>query len=163
MAYNDNLTTYTGADAYLYFKVGATGVEHGGLGIGDFSLTLDRGTVEQELVGRNGNYFTQGAISIEGSLTSVKLDESSAGIFLESVIGDSTGPASIQVSGGVNETNGVIFDFKSCQVTGFDISIGDASTITEGSIDFVVLNPYDLETTKDGTNGTTKLSVAALD
>ena len=30
----------------------------------------------------------------------------------------------------------------SCQVTGYDISMGDADTITEASIDFTVMDPF---------------------
>jgi hypothetical protein len=37
----------------------------------------------------------------------------------------------------------------SCQVTGFDVSIGDADTITEASVDFTMLNPQDLIYTAD--------------
>ena len=33
---------------------------------------------------------------------------------------------------------------RSCQVTGYDISIGDADTITEASIDFTHLLPQNL-------------------
>lgn len=149
MAYGDNLKTYTGDGAYMYFS----GQADSDFAIGDFSLTLDRGTVEQELVGETGNWFTQGAVSIEGSLTSVKLGNDGAGIFLEAMINNND----IDISGATQKTSGLAFHFPSCAVTGFDISLGDASTITEGSIDFTVLNPYDLDKSTDAV-GRTKLT-----
>jgi len=139
----DRLTTYTGRSSDLYFanqSAAPSTATHSVMGIGDFSLTLDRGTVEQELVGQKGNYFSQGAISIEGSLTSVKLASGAAGIFLDALINNSK----IQVSGGVASTSGLRFNFTSGSITGFDLSLGDASTVTEASIDFTVLNPYDI-------------------
>jgi len=33
----------------------------------------------------------------------------------------------------------------SCQVTGYDISMGDADTITEGSIDFTLMDPSEIK------------------
>ena len=146
MAYGDNLNTYTGEGAYMYFS----GQADSDFAVGDFSLTLDRGTVEQELVGETGNYFTQGAISIEGSLTSVKLGDDGAGIFLRAMVNSED----IKISGGTQTISGLAFVLPSCAVTGFDISIGDASSITEGSIDFTVLNPYDLTKTTDASGRT---------
>ena len=60
--------TVTGRDARVYISSG--GSAGGALswksqstyGISDFSLTLARGTVEQELVGEIGNYFAPGSL-----------------------------------------------------------------------------------------------------
>ena len=155
MAYGDTLKTYTGRDAFFYFSSAGTGEDCTGtnMGVGDFSLTLDRGIVEQELAGEQGNYFTQGALSIEGSLTSIKLGADAAGIFLDSMINN----VYLRISGGTHDISGVTFCFVSTQATGFDISIGDASTITEGSLDFTIMNPYDMVSTKTS-NGNTHLS-----
>jgi len=125
-------TTYTGNDADI--KVATH--THTVLGISDFSITFDRGVVEQELVGEEGNYFKAGALSIEGSLTVCKLEEGAGGDLLESTISGTY----VVVSGSCG-TNSVKFYFPSCSVTGFDISLGDADTVTEGSIDFVVMDP----------------------
>jgi len=154
MAYGDNLTTYTGEEAFLYFKpYGGSGYDMAGIGVGDFTITLERGTVEQELLGQTGNYFTQGSLTVNGSLTSVKLGSNAAGIFLDSMLNTKV----IQISGGVNNISGLTFDFASGQITGFDISMGDASTITEASVDFTILNPYQLTKTATA-NGTKHLS-----
>ncbi len=151
MAYGDNLTTYTGEDAFLFFTpTGGTEESHSDIGIGDFTLTLDRGTVEQELVGQDGNYFVKGALSIDGSCTSVKLGIDGGGVFLDSLINN----VLIKISGGTSTTNGVTFSFTSGQITGFDLSIGDASTITEASVDFTILNPYEIVKTVDDAGNT---------
>lgn len=108
--------------------------------ISDFSLNFDRGVVEQELVGQEGNYFTQGALSIDGSLTNCRFAASGNSDFLDSIVEGTV----IKISGSIDADNSLAFAFASCQVSGFDVSIGDASTITEASIDFTVMNPKDV-------------------
>lgn len=128
---------YTGEDATVEIIAGGTGLGHATLAISDFGLTISRGTSEQELVGEKGNYFLAGSRSVELSLTSCKLTTAGVGNIVESMIDG----ASVQVSGNTG-TNSLHFYFKSCQVTGFDFSIGTADEITEGSIDFTLLYPY---------------------
>jgi len=119
------------------------------LGISDFSLTMDRGVVEQELVGSPGNYRTAGSLSTELSLTHCKLDSNSAPYILGSVIKG----FDLAVSGNTGP-NSLHFYFVSCAVTGFDITLGDADTITEGSVDLVVRTPYQITVDTDKpTNG----------
>lgn len=125
--------TYTGESA----KIQIGGKTHSMLGLADFTLTLSRDTIEESLLGERGNFFMQGPLSVEGSLTAAKLSDSAAGVLLEALISGSV----VWVSGSVGP-NSLHFFFQSCQISGFDISIGDASTITEGSIDFSVLHPY---------------------
>lgn len=137
--------TLTGKSAFVAFKSGGAGswLTHSDVGLGDFSLTLDRGTVEQELVGETGNYNTQGALSADGSLTATKLTDTGVG----QIIGGLVNAERIEVSGSAasGSTKGSLgWYLASCQVTGFDISIGDASTVSEGSIDFTVLDPQNL-------------------
>lgn len=126
----------TGRKAVLEFNTN-DGTLHA---ISDFSLTFDRGTVEQELVGQEGNYFTRGAMSIEGSLTCCRFGSSGSDVFLDSIVDGSV----IPISGITNSDSapGIGWFFHSAQVTGYDVSIGDASTITEASIDFTILDPY---------------------
>jgi len=128
-------TTYTGDDAAIKIATRT----HATLGLSDFSLTLDRGVVEQELVGETGNFFTAGALSLEGSLTMCKLEDNAGGDLLSAVISGTK----VVVSGSCG-TNSVHFYFKSCAITGFDISLGDADTITEGSVDFTVMDPQNI-------------------
>ena len=130
-------TTYTGKDASIWIYSGSTSVAHSAVAISDFSLTLDKGVVEQELVGEIGNYRVGGSISAEGSLTHCKLDGTSH------LIGALVNGNRIKISGN-SGTNSLHFYLVSCAVTGFDISIGDADTITEGSVDFSVMTPYQL-------------------
>jgi len=160
--------TVTGKDANLWFaahsggatlanisiKLTATNHTHTGFGIGDFSLTLDRGTVEQELVGQVGNYFDQGALAIDGSLTSVQFATSGISDFLLNMVHDSTITTKYQylaISGAVSDAsdltgeNYLSWYLVSCQVTGYDISMGDADTITEGSIDFTLMDPSEIK------------------
>jgi hypothetical protein len=106
------------------------------IGMSDFSITFSRGTVEQELVGEIGNYSAAGSLSVEGSLTACKLDNTLAGY----IVGHCISGNLIHVSGSVGDDS-LKFFFISAMVTNFDLSLGDADTITEGSFDFIVLDP----------------------
>lgn len=130
-------TTYTGKDASVWIYSGSTAIADSTIAISDFSLTIDKGVVEQELVGELGNYRVAGSISAEGSLTHCKLD--GTGYIIDSVAKG----YNLKISGNCG-SNSLHFYLVSCAVTGFDISIGDADTITEGSVDFSVMTPYQL-------------------
>ena len=137
---------YNGSDAEIQIGLkGQTGKTHSTLAISDFSISLKRGTVDQNLVGETGNLTMQGAITADGSLTSCKLASGAVGILLESIISGTTGKR-VWVSGSTG-TNGLHFFFASTQITAFNIAIGDASTITEGSINYTVLNPHQITKT----------------
>jgi len=124
----------TGEDATIY--IGAASQDIIVYGVSDISFSFTRGTVEQELVGKAGNYFTQGSLSIEGSITNCRFAASGNSEFLDSIVDGSV----IKISGSIG-TGALKFCFASCQVTGYDVNIGDASTITEASIDFTVMDP----------------------
>jgi len=130
-------TVYKGDDATIRITANGAGMSHTDLAISDFSITLDKGTVEQELVGETGNYFIAGSMSIDISLTSCKLHSTAVGRIVSDMIDGYT----VTISGSCG-TNSLNFYFKSAQVTGFDFSLGDADTITEGSVDFSLLKPY---------------------
>jgi len=124
-----------------------TGKTHSLWGMGDFSLTMNRGIVEQDLIGTAGNYKDQGSLSVDGSLTISKLDTQGNAEFLNNVL-DGTGTnkyfavsANIGGAEGADATSYIRAYLVSCQVTGWDTSVGDADTITEASIDFVEINP----------------------
>jgi len=143
--------TVTGKNAQLYIAAhnGTPSFtddnKHSTWGIGDFSLTLDRGTVEQTLVGEEGNYFDQGSLSIEGSLTAAKFATSGLSDPLDNIISAEGASTYLAVSGCVStDTDATYLSWylKSCQVTGYDISTGDSDTITEASIDFIVMAPH---------------------
>jgi len=153
--------TVTGKEANLFFaahsggstlaKISAKLIDttniHTGFGVGDFSLTLDRGTVEQELVGEVGNYFDQGSLSTDGSLTITKLGGYGTDDFLTHMVdAQSAGKYKyLAISGCVSDSTDATYlswYLVSCQVTGYDISLGDADTITEASIDFTVMDPF---------------------
>jgi len=162
--------TVTGRDANLWFVAHSGGASldstwhsakfdanhtHTAYGIGDFSLTLDRGTVEQDLVGEVGNFFDQGALSMDGSLTSVRFGtsgssgEQAADFLLNLVDAHVDGNYKyLAISGCISPAgDGVTYlswYLASCQVTGYDISMGDADTITEASIDFTVMDPFNV-------------------
>lgn len=141
-----NPKTYTGRNATIKIASGGATLEGDEVfALSDFSLTLDKGTVEQELLGEEGNFFTAGALSADGSLTSAKLGSGAAG----KILGAMVNGTKIQVSGCVADSSSLAWYFKSAQVTGFDISIGDANTISEGSIDFSVLDTANISKTRD--------------
>jgi len=126
-------TIYTGEDAKIFIS----SQSHTVLALSDFSLTISKGTAEQELVGAKGNFYLAGSISADGSFTSCKLHNSAVG----PIVGCMIDGHSVQISGNTG-TNSLHFYFKSCQITGFDFSIGTADDITEGSVDFTLLYPY---------------------
>jgi len=131
------VATITGENAYI--TIG--GENATAYAISDFSLTFDRGTVEQELLGEEGNYFIPGAMSMEGSLTCCRFGASGSDAMLDSIVDGSVIIISGVTNSGSAETVG--WYVTQAQVTGYDISIGDASTISEASIDFTVLDPYE--------------------
>ena len=62
--------------------------DHTSFGIGDFTLTLDKGTVEAPLVGQTGNYKDQGSLSVDGSLTSIQFATSGTSDMLLNLVDD---------------------------------------------------------------------------
>jgi len=142
--------TVTGSSAYIAIgahaaAAGATLQADSIWGISDFSMNVERGMVEQELVGEIGNYFTHGALSIDGSYTCCKFAASGLSDSLDNILGNST---YLTVSGSTGAN--LSWYFRSCQVTGYDISMGDADTITEASIDWVVMNPHQVSIDSNG-------------
>lgn len=122
-----------------------TWITHGTFAISDFSLTLSKGTVEQELVGEIGNYSIAGALSAEGSLTGCKMYAAGLGKLLDCLINGTN----FAISGNCG-ANSLHFFLRSCQVTGFDFTVGTADDITEGSADFTVLYAYKITNTRTG-------------
>jgi hypothetical protein len=142
--------TYTGEDATIWLKYGndqvGSWLTHGTLAISDFSLTISRGTAEQELVGSKGNFSLAGARSVDGSLTSCKLTTDALGILISGMIAG----VPTQISGSIG-TTGLHFFFKSAMITGFDFSIGTADDITQGNIDYTLLQGYMVSGVQDKT------------
>jgi hypothetical protein len=145
-------TIYKGDDATIYIGSGGAGsggpdkLKHDALAISDFSLTLSKDTAEQELLGEKGSYWLAGSMSAEGSLTACKLHNTAIGKLVNLMIQGE----SMSVSGNCGPES-LHFYLRSCQVTGFDFSIGTASDITEGSIDFTSLFPYAISVARDVT------------
>ena len=150
--------TVTGeqADVFMACHSGAgsvqswTSKDHSTFSVSDFSLTFDRGTVEQELVGQIGNFFTKGSLSIEGSLSQCKFGTSGNCDLLENMVNGTGAYEYVSISGCIDDddkSNTIRWYLVSCQVTGYDVTMGDADTITEASIDFVVLDPYNVTCT----------------
>ena len=140
------MATVTGKNAtvYIYASGGTGAIADKGVntwGISDFSLTFDRGTVEQELVGQTGNYYDQGALSIEGSITNCKFAASGNADMLINMIETSTYP-NLRISGSIGGTGALSWYFLSTQATSYEVTVGDADTISEMSIDFQVLDPH---------------------
>ena len=117
-------------------------------GMGDFSITLDRGTIEQDLIGTAGNYKDQGSLNVDGSFTIGKLDTQGNSDSLNSIL-DSTGgnkyfAVSANIGGTLTDATYLKVYLVSCQVTGWDTSVGDADTVTEASVDFITMNPQSI-------------------
>ena len=141
-----NPTTYRGNNAAIWLS----GAAHTAYSLSDFTLTMDKGVVEQELLGEDGNYFLAGALSIEGSSTGCYVTSGGLGLMLGSMMHSDP----VVISGNIG-LNSLHFHFKSCQITSFDFTLGDADTITEGSFDFTLLYPYKVSSvTYQGAGGT---------
>lgn len=149
--------TVTGEDANVWFAAHSGGVavwtgfttteNHSFWGMSDFSLTIDRGTVEHDLMGQAGNYFDQGSLSMNGSFTISKFGSSGSSYALMNIVDETYKYEYVAISGQVSDATDATYlkwYLMSCQITGYDVSIGDASTITEASIDFVVLDPENI-------------------
>jgi hypothetical protein len=156
-------STVTGEDARVLIGTHAAGANPSVIslalksyslyGIGDFSITLDRGVITQDLIGQPGPYQDQGSLSIDGSFTMSKFAAVANADSLNNIM-DGTGTTKYFVaSANIGSTNPLGFFFVSCQVTGYDVSIGDADTVTACSVDFIVLNPQDIKYTGGITYG----------
>lgn len=140
--------TVTGKDATIAIWSGSTPIaskDQSLWGYSDFSLGFSRGTVEQELVGQTGNWHGYGALSAEGSYTNCKFGASGNADSVQSI----TKSNMITVSGTTGSN--LSWYLISCQITSFGVNMGDADTITEASVDFVVLDPYNIKI--DNTSG----------
>ena len=137
-------TTYTGENAAITIATKT----HSTLGLSDFTLTLSRDTIETELVGESGNDFRAGSLTVEGSLTATKLDNNAAGTLLEALLNGTY----VTISGSAG-TNSLHFYFASGLITGFEITLGDANTVSEGSIDFTVVDAHNVTKTALATGG----------
>jgi len=142
-------TTYTGENALFLIN----SKSHSDLGLSDFSLTISRDTNELSLTGEKGNYYAAGSISVEGSFTSAKLANTEAGSILEAMINGTT----VSISGAVGDKS-LHFYFKSAMITGFDLSMGDRDTFTQGSIDFTLKYPYLVNDVEDLAGGGTRIT-----
>lgn len=130
-------TTYRGNNAEVWLS----GTADSTFALSDFTITMAKGVAEQELLGETGNYFLAGSMSCEGSFTACRLTTTGLGVLLSAMInGDA-----IAVSGNAG-ANSLHFYIKSAQLTSFDFSVGDADTITEGSMDWTALYPYKIST-----------------
>jgi len=140
--------TYKGDDAQIWLS----GAAHSTYALSDFSITISKGVAEQELLGETGNYFLAGSASVEGSFTACRLTSAGMGTILGAMIGGKP----IEISGNAG-TASLHFYIVSAQVTSFDFSIGDADTITEGSMDWTALHPYRISTVTHLAGGGTKI------
>lgn len=141
------VATVTGKNATI--EIGLGGTESNKLyGISDFSISFSRGTSEQPLIGCEGNEFFEGAITIEGSYTCCKFASEEHCDALGSIVEGDV----IKVAGkigaydaGPPEVVYLNWEFSECQVTSYGVATGNASKITEASIDFVVMNPHEVD------------------
>ena len=117
-------------------------------GIGDFTLTFGSDTVTQDLIGVAGPYTARGSVTCDGSLTLSKFG-GNLDILLENLVDTGTNKVTtkyIAISGAVSTAEATYLSFylTSCQVTGYDVTLGDAGTITNASVDFMDIIPQKL-------------------
>jgi len=131
----------TGRSAKVFLSTSSSDLPNKGVslwGLSDFTLRFSRDTVEQPLVGQEGNYRKAGKLTIEGSLTNCRFAASGNSDVLDNLVD----PDTYLIVSGSTASDGLSWYFPSCQVTSYEITFGDASTITEASIDFVVVDAY---------------------
>jgi hypothetical protein len=116
--------------------------------MGEFTLTVSRDTLEVPLVGAAGAFKALGIMSCEGSMTIRKFGNK-YDMFLRNLIDTGDNQPSyryIGISGCIckssNDPNYLGFYLASCQFTNMDVTIGDAGTVTEASLDFINACPY---------------------
>ena len=133
----------TGRDAKIFIATNSSDLPNKGVtlwGVSDFTLSVSRDITEQELVGQTGNLKKPGKLSINGSFTNCKFAASGNSDALDNILNPDT---LLLISGSVADSN-LSWYFVSCQVTGFEVAFGDASTISEASINYTVLDPYNV-------------------
>jgi len=151
--------TVTGRNAKFYLvshnaatsPIWNTSNSHDTYGAGDFTLTFGADIVDQDLVGVAGPYRARGTITCDGSLTISKFG-GNLDIILENLVDTGVTVASskyLAISGTVSTTDPgstpyLNFYLASCQITGYDVTLGDAGTITNASIDFIDMIPQAL-------------------
>ena len=123
------------------------GKDHSVYGIADFAINFSRDTIEQKLVGEEGSLFMEGALKADGTFTECKFAASGNSDALDSILNGTY----VTISGAVSGSTHLRWYFTSAQITGYDVKIGDASTITDASITYTVLDPFNL--TYDNTTG----------
>ena len=150
--------TVTGRDARIYMVSHQAGSiswtnkasnSYDTYGIGDFTINFTADTVDQDLIGVAGPYRARGTIGNDGSLTISKFG-GNMDILLENLIDTGTYKTStkyIGISGAVSTAEATYLSFclASCQITGYDVTLGDAGTITNASIDFINMVPHALK------------------
>lgn len=125
----------TGEDAFIYLGDESVDI----YGYSDFEINTTRGVVEQPLVGKPGNYFKYGALNVDGSLTMCKFASDTKHDALTSIVESNV----VKVSGGTHSA-GLSWYVVSGQVTNYTVTFGNADTITEASIDWQCLDPYNV-------------------
>lgn len=131
-------STVTGSQASITIATKAQTV----YGLSNFTLSFTRGTSEQPLVGCEGNEFFEGALTISGSYSCCKFGADQNCDSIKSVISGTTFVLTGEVAPTSAEKH-LNWVFDQVQITSFDISEGNASKITEASIDFIIMNPQD--------------------
>lgn len=155
--------TVTGRDARVYMVSHNAGTapvwtnkdSYDTFGIADFTITFSRDTISQDLIGVAGPYNTQGTISCDGSMTVSKFG-GNFDILLGNLVDTgvtNTGTKYIAISANVSTTDATYLNvyLTSCQITGYDVTVGDAGTITNAAIDFIDLIPQKLSYSTGGT------------
>lgn len=138
---------YTGEHARIW--IGSQ--DQSAFGMGSFTLTVNRDITEQPLVGEKGPFRTAGILTIEGSLTQTK--------FTGDLVSSITEGDVISISGTsvYGTDNGPSFYFASAMITRWELSEGDASSIVNASVDFVVLDAYNANSSWCWVSGTRKI------
>jgi hypothetical protein len=95
-----------------------------------------------------GPYTARGSVTCDGSLTLSKFG-GNLDILLENLVdtgSNKTQTKYLAISGAVStsEATYISFYLTSCQVTGYDVTLGDAGTITNASVDFMDIIPQKL-------------------
>jgi hypothetical protein len=150
--------TITGKDARVYFASHNTGAgidwsqkannSYLSYSLADFSLTFSRDTVTQGFLGTIGTYGAGGALTLEGSFSIYKFG-GGQDMLLKNLVDCGyyqSYTKLLAISGAIStsEAGYLSWYLTSCQLTGYDITIGDTGTLSNASLDFIYLTPVAL-------------------
>lgn len=139
-----NPETYVGSDAKIYIATN----DYSTYSLADFEVVLDKPVVSQELTCQDGDAYTTGALACTGTFTVSEFANTNCGTLLDAVVNKNY----VEISGNAGGKS-LHFWVKSGMILSFNVTLGDAGTITNGSIDWQAKDPYKISSVSSDAAG----------